>query len=165
MRVLGIDPGTARLGYAVLETVPSLKLITCGIIKTSKDQSASLRLAEIRKDLLQIINLYKPELVSVEKLFFFKNLKTIVPVAEARGVILEVAGTLSLELQEFTPLQVKQIITGQGRAEKSLVADIICSELGLSAGISPDDASDAVAIALCSIRNRKNCDSKASLKC
>ncbi len=151
MRILGIDPGTARLGYAIVDCEPSQKasLVTCGVIKTSKERTDSHRLAEIRHDLVTIIDKFKPQIVVVEKLFFFKNLKTIIPVAQARGVILEVAGSYHLPVHEFTPLQVKQIITGQGRAEKSLVADIVQRELNLEQGITSDDAADAVAIALC----------------
>ncbi len=151
MRILGIDPGTARLGYAILDCEPQQRptLSTCGIIRTEKEETDSHRLAEIRNDLVTIIDKFKPEIVVVEKLFFFKNLKTIIPVAQARGVILEVAGSYHLPVYEFTPLQVKQIITGQGRAEKKLVAELIKHELNLKEGISSDDAADAVAIALC----------------
>jgi len=155
MRILGIDPGTARLGYAIVEIEASGKalLSSCGVIKTEKSKADSLRLAEIRLDLTTIIDKFKPNIVVVEKLFFFKNLKTIIPVAQARGVILEVAGSYHLPVHEFTPLQVKQIITGQGRAEKSLVAEIIKRDLNLEQGINSDDAADAVAIALCYYRS------------
>ncbi len=151
MRVLGIDPGTARLGYALIECEPGQPslLSTCGVIKTDKERSDALRLAEIRYDLASLIEKFKPQVMVVEKLFFFKNLKTIIPVAQARGVILELAGSYKIPVYEFTPLQVKQIITGQGRADKKLVAELVSREFGLLDGISSDDAADAVAIALC----------------
>lgn len=157
MRILGIDPGTARLGYAVVDyetASKKLKLIDCGIIQTSKKEIEASRLSEIRKDLLSIINKFNPEISSVEQLFFFKNPKTIIPVAQARGVILEVLNSNSIPIVEFTPLQVKQILTGQGRAEKSLVAKMVKLEFDLKEDIKPDDAIDAVAIALSFIRSQ-----------
>jgi crossover junction endodeoxyribonuclease RuvC len=151
MRILGIDPGTARLGYAVVDAEPGQAslLNTCGVIKTDKGLADAVRLAEIRYDLATLIEKFKPEVMVVEKLFFFKNLKTIIPVAQARGVILELAGSYKIPVYEFTPLQVKQIITGQGRAEKQLVAELVKREFNMQETISSDDAADAVAIALC----------------
>ena len=156
VRVLGIDPGTARLGYAIVDfdmNARSLALISCGIIKTTKDDSDAIRLKIIRNDLEQIINSFKPEFASVEELFFFKNLKTIVPVAQARGVILETCATNSIEVFEYTPLEMKKIITGDGRAEKSLVSNIVHREFNLQEQITPDDAVDAVALAMCFTRS------------
>lgn len=150
MKILGIDPGTERLGYALI--TEDKDLISCGIIQTSKDKTDSLRLAEIRKDLLELIESYQPDIISVEKLFFFKNLKTIIPVAQARGVILEVAGSKNIPVFEYTPLQVKQILTGHGRAEKSLVAEMVNHEVNIPTKIKYDDAIDAIAIALCYLR-------------
>lgn len=151
MKILGIDPGTARLGYALI--TDSNELLHCGIIATEKEDSESVRLAEIRKDFLKIIEESKPDLISVEKLFFFKNLKTVIPVAQARGVILEVAASSGIPVFEYTPLQVKQIITGQGRAEKALIEKFIKKEFKLEVDIKPDDAVDAIAIALTYLRS------------
>ena len=156
VRILGIDPGTARLGYAIIDfdtNSKKLDLICCGIIKTSKDDSDSTRLKIIRVDMENIINSYKPKFSSVEQLFFFKNPKTIVPVAQARGVILEVCATNGIEVHEYTPLEMKKMITGDGRAEKSLVSDIVHREFNLQENISPDDAVDAVALAMCFTRS------------
>ncbi len=156
-RILGIDPGIAKLGYAVIDTeakLSQIKLLSCGIIKTEKTASDSERLAEIRRDLSIIFDEYQPDIIAVEKLFFFKNPKTIIPVAEARGVVLELAGSYSRPVFELTPLQVKQILTGQGRADKKLVADLVRMELGMEDNIKPDDAADAVAIAICYLRLR-----------
>lgn len=150
MKILGIDPGTERLGYALI--TERKDLICCGIIQTSKENSDSARLAEIRKDLLSLCEKYQPDIISVEKLFFFKNLKTIIPVAQARGVILEIAGTQKVPVYEYTPLQVKQVLTGHGRAEKSLVAEMVEQEVEIPVKVKYDDAIDAIAIALCYLR-------------
>lgn len=155
LRVLGIDPGTARLGYALLDfdiNTRRICLVNCGIIQTSKDDSDSERLKIIRNDLIKLIEEFKPQIASVEKLFFFKNPKTIIPVAQARGVILETCANKGIKLFEYTPLEMKKIITGQGKAEKSFVSEIIHRELCLSTKISPDDAVDAVGLAICVTR-------------
>jgi crossover junction endodeoxyribonuclease RuvC len=157
MRVLGIDPGTARLGYSIVDydsLLQSSSLIACGIIQTSKNHSDASRLSEIRKDLIQLIKKFNPDISSVEELFFFKNPKTLIPVAQARGVILEVMASHSIPVREFTPLQVKQILTGHGRAEKSLVAEMVKIEFKLLEDIKPDDAIDAIAIAVSLIRTQ-----------
>jgi len=150
MKILGIDPGTQRLGYALI--TESKDLICCGIIQTFKENSDAQRLAEIRKDLTKLIDHYEPDILSVEKLFFFKNPKTIIPVAQARGVILEIAGSQKIPTYEYTPLQVKQILTGHGRAEKSLVAKMVEQEVNIKEKLKYDDAVDAIAIALCYLR-------------
>ncbi len=150
-KILGIDPGNARLGYALIGADTSL--LSCGVIETSKDLEEAKRLAEIRKDLMALIEDFDPDVVSVEKLFFFKNLKTIIPVAQARGVILEVAGSKGIAVYEYTPLQVKQILTGHGRAEKSLVAELVKKEFKIEEDIKPDDAVDAIAIAYSYLRS------------
>lgn len=150
MKILGIDPGTARLGYALV--TDANEILCCGIVQTNKDKAEAKRLVEIRQDLIQIIEKFKPDVVSVEKLFFFKNLKTVIPVAQARGVILEVAASYDIPIFEYTPLQIKQIIAGQGRADKQLVHDILKKEFALEEDIKPDDAADAVAIAVSYLR-------------
>ena len=156
MKILGIDPGTARLGFALLESYSSnnlYKLLQCGIIETSKFDSEAKRLTEIRLDLLELINNFTPDIIAIEQLFFFKNLKTVIPVAQARGVVLQLAHESKMQIFEYTPLQVKQIITGKGRAEKSEVESFVMADLQLTEKIRPDDAVDAVAIALCFLRS------------
>jgi crossover junction endodeoxyribonuclease RuvC len=156
MKILGIDPGTARLGFALIESYDSnnlYKLLQCGIVETSKFDSEAKRLTEIRLDLLNIIDNFKPDVLAIEELFFFKNLKTVIPVAQARGVVLQLAYESGMQIFEYTPLQVKQIVTGRGRAEKSEVESFVMADLGLSEKIRPDDAVDAVAIALCFLRS------------
>lgn len=155
MRILGIDPGTARLGYAFVDfdtNRSTKKLLSCGIISTSKKDIEAKRLKEIREDLESLIYEFQPEVMAIEQLFFFKNLKTVIPVAQARGVVLELAAAKNLQIYEYTPLQVKQIMTGQGRAEKKFVEQMVMLDLGITEKIKPDDAVDAVAMALCYIR-------------
>lgn len=162
LRILGIDPGTARLGFALLDydKTNNINLLDCGIIETSKKDTDASRLTEIRSDLDEIISKYKPQILAIEELFFFKNLKTVIPVAQARGVILEVCQSRGLQIFEYTPLEMKKIITGNGVASKELVSDLVHNFLGLKTKIKPDDAVDAVGLALSFVRNdyHRHCD-------
>ncbi len=156
LKILGIDPGTARLGYALIDfqqTTQAVQLKACGVISTHKDYSDALRLKEIREDLEKIINEYKPDILSVEKIFFFKNLKTVISVAQARGVILEIGASSGMQIYEYTPLEMKKIITGSGTASKDEVAEYVHRYLKLEKKITPDDAVDAVGMAICFVRN------------
>jgi crossover junction endodeoxyribonuclease RuvC len=130
----------------------SLRYIASGIIKTTNRDTTGDRLSIIRTDILSLISEYNPDVVSVEAIFFFKNAKTLVPVAQARGVILEAAACKGLPTYEYTPMQVKLHLTGYGRAEKSVVQIMIAELLNLPEIIKPDDASDALAIAVCHAR-------------
>lgn len=156
LRILGIDPGTATTGYGIIELVSqnSYGYIGSGTIQTSKLLSASVRLKIIREDILSLIDLYTPDVVSVESIFFFKNAKTLVPVAQARGVIIEAAASRGLIIAEYTPMQVKMSISGYGRAEKKEIQYVVSKLLNQADIIRPDDACDAVAIAICHARNR-----------
>ena len=149
MRVLGIDPGFALVGFGVVEeNNGQLKALDYGVISTPKEESFSTRLAMIYKGMCDLIDTYKPDAIAVEELFFFKNQKTVIPVAEARGVIV-LAGIQKLgELYEYTPLQIKQALTGNGRAEKKQIQFMVTNILGLEKIPKPDDAADAVAVAL-----------------
>ena len=149
MRVLGIDPGFALVGFGVVEeNNGQLKAIDYGVISTPKEESFSTRLAMIYKGMCDLIDTYKPDAIAVEELFFFKNQKTVIPVAEARGVIV-LAGIQKLGgLYEYTPLQIKQALTGNGRAEKKQIQYMVTNILGLEKIPKPDDAADAVAVAL-----------------
>ena len=155
IRILGIDPGTARLGYAIVDfdKANNIELVDCGVIETCKSKSDAERLVEIREDLAVVLEKYKPELLSIEKLFFFKNQKTVIPVAQARGVVLEIAQSQALKIFEYTPLEMKKIITGDGMAKKDLVCDMVHTSLNLNTKIKPDDAVDAVGLALAFIRS------------
>jgi crossover junction endodeoxyribonuclease RuvC len=153
-RILGIDPGTATVGYGALLYTASdtYEYLGSGIIQTLPNTSAGQRLSMIRSDLISLIKDYCPDVLVVEALFFFKNAKTVMSVAQARGVILEAAHSMSLSVAEYTPMQVKLHLTGFGRADKRLVQDMIARLLNLPEIIRPDDASDALALAVCHAR-------------
>ena len=154
MRILGIDPGLAIVGYSVLDTANGEYILeTSGSIQTDKTKTDSQRLLEIENDMQTIINMYKPDIASVEKLFYFKNQKTVIPVAEARGVILSVLEKNSVPIYEYTPMEVKQVITGYGRATKEEVAKIVGMSVKYKKLPKLDDTLDSIAIALCYSRN------------
>ena len=149
MKILGIDPGTATTGYGVIENNHGkLKLVEYGCILTSKLKTLDERLEEIFSDLNKIIKKHRPQILAVESIFFYKNLKTAIAVSHARGVVLLCARKNKLRLVEFTPLQVKNILTGYGKADKKQVQYMVKAQLGLKNIPKPDDAADAVAIAI-----------------
>jgi crossover junction endodeoxyribonuclease RuvC len=155
LRILGIDPGTATTGWAVVEEKKGEpKLVACGCINTSKFNSDAERLVEIGRDIGSLIKKYKPAEAAIEDLFFFKNLKTAITVAQARGVILYEIKKSSIPLFSYTPLQVKQALTGYGRADKNQIQIMVKNILKLKAIPKPDDAADAIAIAICHINTR-----------
>lgn len=150
-RILGIDPGFGRVGYGIVEKDKKgeWKALDYGCIETSAKKSFIERIAEIHKELLKIIATYHPTRMAVEELFFFKNVKTAIEVGQARGVILLTGVENDLPIDEFTPLQVKQAVTGYGRAEKGQMQKIVAMILGVKEKIKSDDAADALAVALC----------------
>lgn len=161
IRILGIDPGTAITGWAILEENKGvIKAIDYGCITTSKKCCDEDRLMEIAHDLSEIIKKYKPTEAAVESLFFFKNQKTVITVAQARGVILLTLTQKSVKVGSYTPLQVKQALTGYGKAEKAQMQYMTKEILGLKALPKPDDVADAIAIAVCHIHCRKMGDIK-----
>jgi len=148
--ILGVDPGLADTGYGLIKKVGAdLKIIDYGVIKTKPKTPEELRLLDINQSINKLIKKYRPEIVAVEKLFFSKNVKTASSVGQARGVILLAVGQNKLELLEFTPLQVKQALTGYGQASKKQVQYMIKTILRLPAPPKSDDAADALAIAIC----------------
>ncbi|MBI4360025.1 MAG: crossover junction endodeoxyribonuclease RuvC [Candidatus Jacksonbacteria bacterium] len=150
MIILGIDPGFARMGYGVIKKKHrSLQHIAHGVIETSARQTHIERLLNIEKMLTRILKQYQPKIVAVEELFMYKNVKTAMKVGEARGVIMLTLGKQKKEAREFTPLQVKQALTGYGRADKEQVQKMAQKLLCLSALPKPDDAADALAISIC----------------
>ncbi len=159
MIILGIDPGTATTGYGIIKKQRDqnqrFKVLDFGCIITLQTSSAGERLNKIHKEILKLIEKYKPDLISVESLFFFKNLKTVMPVSQARGVILLAAAQKKIPTCEFTPLQVKMTVVGHGRAEKKQVQKMIKEILDLSQfdikknNRKKDDAADALGIAIC----------------
>lgn len=156
MVILGIDPGTATVGWGVIEAKGSrTTVIAFGHISTSKDLALPERLAEISADIAAIIATYCPEEAAVEELFFSNNQKTVIAVAQARGCILLTLEKLSVSIYGYTPLEVKQALTNYGRASKGQVQLMVKALLRLSAIPEPDDAADALAIALCHASRRK----------
>ncbi len=150
MRILGIDPGLAIVGWAVLEADRGrVAPVAFGAITTPAHTDIEFRLWTIKKDLEEIIEKYSPEEMAIEELFFNTNITTGIAVAEARGVILCTAYSKGLKISEYTPLQVKQAVVGYGRAEKHQVIAMVTSILKLKAPPKPDDTADAVAIAIC----------------
>lgn len=154
MIVLGIDPGTAQTGYALIKkTGKSIQILKYGCITTSKEKNFSQRLKEIHDALEALIEEFLPESLAIENIYFYKNSKTAVSVSEARGVILYLAAKKGLSVHEYTPLQIKQTITGFGRATKRQIQQKIKELLSLSCPPTPDDAADALAVGLCHIEN------------
>ena len=149
MIVLGIDPGYAIIGYGVLDTSKSNMLVDYGAIITPKEDSMPVRLENIDKSLKYLFEKFKPDVVAIEELFYFKNQKTVIQVAQARGVILLACQKYCGNIYEYTPLQIKQALTGQGRAEKAQVQFMVKAILGLDKIPKPDDAADALAVAIC----------------
>ncbi|TSC93278.1 MAG: crossover junction endodeoxyribonuclease RuvC [Candidatus Berkelbacteria bacterium Athens1014_28] len=152
MKILGIDPGTAIVGWGIIEVLndgQKPKVLSCGIISTDSKSSDSDQLEIIYDSLCDIINKEKPEVVAVEKLFFFKNQKTVMTVSQSRGVILLAVKKSKLPFFEYTPLQVKQALTGYGRADKKQIQEMVRVTCGLKTCPKPDDAADALAIAIC----------------
>ena len=156
MKILGIDPGMAIVGYGIINIEnEQLELLTSGSIQTDKTLSDSKRLLEIYNDLTTVVDKYKPDCASVEELFFFKNQKTVIPVAEARGVIITVLEKFNVPTYSYTPMEVKQALTGYGRAEKKEVEQMVKIALNTDKLPRLDDTVDAIAIAICHSRNLK----------
>lgn len=148
MRILGIDPGFGITGWSILDVSSSPTLAAAGIIKTNVNEVHALRLSRLRRECVALLSSYKPDAVSIEKLFFAKNITTAMKVSEARGVLLATMAEHTLSIYEYTPMQVKQAITGYGNATKRQVIDMLRHHLPGSVLPSQDDAADAVAIAL-----------------
>jgi crossover junction endodeoxyribonuclease RuvC len=150
MLTLGIDPGTAITGYGLVEgRGDRLTLVECGVITTQAGEPLPRRLHELFRGLTRLITEHHPENTAVEELFFARNARTALAVGHARGVILLAATSLGLPVFEYTPLQVKQAVTGYGRADKAQVQAMVRVLLALKEAPQPDDAADAVAVAVC----------------
>lgn len=160
MLIMGIDPGIGITGYSFVEVVLSKRqdnftLIDGGSIQTDKTKNHSQRLLELKTDMDFLIKKYKPDCASIEQLFFFKNQKTIIPVAQARGVILLTIEENNVPVFEYTPLVVKQTITGHGRADKPTVKMMVKNYINLDKDIKLDDTIDSVALAVCHAQNSR----------
>lgn len=148
-RILGIDPGTGIVGFGCIDADHhSLSLVDAGVIRTPAHQAAELRLLTIYEEITQLIKEYKPDSVSIEKLFFAKNVTTGMAVSQSRGVLLLASIQANLEIAEYTPLQIKMAITGYGRADKKQIQEMVRLLLNLEQIPKPDDAADALAAAI-----------------
>lgn len=151
MRSLGIDPGTAIMGWGVVEENGDggMRLVDYGVLTTSKDQPLERRLQQLYRGLTSILEKYRPETAGIEELFFSRNVTTAISVSHARGVALLAIANADLPVQEYRPMAVKQAITGYGHAEKAQIQEMVRVQLGLDEIPRPDDAADALAIAIC----------------
>ena len=157
MLVIGIDPGTAITGYGVVRESDdgSLEVVDFGVILTPKDSPMPRRLLNLYRGLQNIINLHQPQSSAVEKLFFQRNVRTALTVGQARGVVLLALTEADLPIAEYTPLEVKQAIAGYGGADKNQVQQMVKALLNLDQVPHPDDAADALAIAICHIHSAR----------
>lgn len=154
MLVLGIDPGTATTGFGLVAGgYGKEKLVGYGVIKTSPAMGMPQRLAQINREYDRLLLDYRPDSVAIEQLFHHKNAKTVITVAQSRGVLLMAAAMRDIEVAEYTPLQVKQAVTGFGRADKKQIQVMVRKILRLEDTPRPDDAADALAIALCHLHS------------
>lgn len=149
MRILGIDPGYGIVGYGIIDTHKNNAVVDYGVIETPKEESFPVRLQRIEESLRVLFETYKPDEVAIEELFYFKNQKTVIQVAQARGVIVLASQKYCGRTFEYTPIQIKQALTGNGRADKHQMQFMVKNVLGLSSIPKPDDAADALAVALC----------------
>ena len=148
MRIIGIDPGLARVGYGVIDEIEGKKImLDCGIIETQSTKKEENRLIEISNDLSSIISKWNPNSAAVEKFFFYRS-STTISVVQARGVIMMTLGKHNLSIKEFPPMQIKLAVTGYGHSGKDEVLKSVMHELNITSPPKPDDAADALAIAL-----------------
>ena len=149
MRILGIDPGTGILGFGVIDVQGrAVRLVDAGVIRTPVREDDAVRLQTIYEELTDIIAANHPEVMAVERLFFARNVTTAMTVAQARGVVLLCGKQAELTLFEYTPMQIKQAVTGYGKADKKQMQEMVKTILGLKAIPKPDDAADALATAI-----------------
>ena len=156
MIILGIDPGYAIVGIGVLEYKGNkFRPIEYNAITTHASEATSLRLKRIKEDIQDYLHKYKPDAVAIEELFFNNNAKTAIMVAQARGVLVAEVASANIPIYEYTPLQIKQAVTGYGRAEKGQIQQMVKMLLNLNAIPKPDDAADALAVAICHAHSSK----------
>ena len=151
MRIIGIDPGLARVGYGIIEVQNEKKvLLDCGVIETNKEEREEYRLYEIFNDLNELINNWNPNVAAVEKFFFYRS-STTISVVQARGVIMMVLASKKIKVNEYSPAQIKLTVAGSGKASKKEVLEAVMYDLKLTKSPKPDDSADALAIALTKI--------------
>ncbi len=156
--VVGIDPGTAITGYGIIREQENgdLEWVSHGVVKTPSDWDEPQRLLEIYQKLNEIFTSYKPDCCAVEKLFFQKNVKTAIQVGQGRGAALIAAAEAELTVGEYTPLEIKQAVVGYGNADKQQVQKMVKVLLNLEEIPKPDDAADALAVAICHLHSTRN---------
>jgi crossover junction endodeoxyribonuclease RuvC len=152
MIAIGFDPGTARLGYGIIESEPDPQAIDFGVIVTESDKPMAYRLLDIHAAVGELIEHYRPDAIAVERLFFARNVTTAMTVGQARGVILLAAAERGLAVAEYAPSEVKQAVVGYGKADKHQIQEMVRIMLGLDSLPTPDDAADALAIAICHVQ-------------
>jgi crossover junction endodeoxyribonuclease RuvC len=154
MLVLGMDPGTATTGFGLVKYEKGREImVRYGVIRTSPSMDMPQRLAKINREYNELLDEYHPDAVAIEELFHHKNAKTVITVAQCRGVLLMIPAARDIEIAEYTPLQVKQAVTGFGNADKKQVQIMVQKILKLETVPKPDDAADALAIALCHLHS------------
>jgi len=154
--ILGIDPGLATVGFGVIQKNKNIiSFVDCGVIKTPANSDLGERLCTIKRDLEELLDTFKPDAVGIEELFFSKNVTNAIKVAHARGVIVECVHSRGIPIHNFTPMQVKNNVAGTGSAEKWQMQEMVRRTLKLKTIPRPDDAADALAIALCAERMTK----------
>ncbi|MDW8058987.1 MAG: crossover junction endodeoxyribonuclease RuvC [Thermomicrobium sp.] len=155
MRILGIDPGTALLGYGLVAATEPPEALTYGVVRTEATASVEQRLVRLYEELSRLLDAWRPDVVALEQLFFARNVTTALAVGQARGVVLLLCGQRGLPVVEYTPAQVKQAIGGYGKAAKRQMQEMVKLLLRLPDIPQPDDAADALAIALCHLHNQR----------
>jgi len=155
MLVIGIDPGTARTGYGLIRQTPvgGLELVDFGVITTPPDALMPNRLMQLHSDLSEFLSLHKPDSGAVEKLFFQRNISTAISVGQARGVALLALAQAGVEIDEYTPREIKQAVVGYGNAEKAQIQQMVRTLLEMESIPRPDDAADALAVAICHLHS------------
>ena len=149
MRIIGIDPGTGILGFGVIDVAnKKIKLVDAGVVSSPAHTPLEDRLEDIFDSITEIIKQTKPDVMSIEKLYFAQNVTTAISVSHARGVAMLVAKKAGIKIAEYTPLQIKQTITGYGRANKKQIQEMVRVQLGLKTAPKPDDCADAIAAAI-----------------
>ena len=149
MRVLGVDPGTARMGWGVVEGDEEAQLVAYGTLTTPAGQPLATRLYTLHQELREVVARYRPDTAALEELFFARNVRTAFAVGQARGAALVALAEAGLSVHEYSPLEVKQAVTGYGAAEKAQVQEMVRALLSLDEIPRPDDAADALAVAVC----------------
>ena len=150
MRIIGLDPGTAITGFSIVDNDRGkIKLLDYGVIRTASDLSPATRLQQIADDLSTLLQKWQPQQASVEKLFFQKNVRTAMAVSQARGVIIQKLTEGGVNASEYTPLEIKSAVCGNGRADKKMIQQMVKIIFNLAKTPQPDDAADAIAAAVC----------------